>query len=112
MSGINALIATVTNSLDQVVAAINDALIIGSPSRKTFQLGKWAGEGFALGYAEALKPEQIARLTAGAVTNNTTQNRTTTMNFGNGITVHEANGMIERRINEAFEEIYQMLGGK
>lgn len=100
MSAWQWLVDTVTNLANAAYDAAKKALGIASPSKKFAYLGDMSGLGYAMAFAQAADPIEIARTIAQPVNNNTSSVRTFNQvnHFSSGLTTQRANRLIDQQI--------------
>jgi hypothetical protein len=106
--GIPALMAAAAKAALAALKQTQDSLLMHSPSGKFMELGVFAGQGFALGLAQALDGQRIAGLLARPVANNSgALSQQNIFHLGNGLTMSQAAAMIAANNEQIMDTLYR-----
>jgi hypothetical protein len=112
LGGIPLLIVAAARVAESALEAIKRTLGITSPSKAFEELGRFSGQGFQLGLARAMAPEDIARSMARPVNQLATSNQQNlTIQMASGVTIRDARGMIADSEERIMNSITNLLGG-
>lgn len=93
--GLPALLQVALNVANAALTQIKKALGISSPSKEFAKLGRYSAQGFQIGLAQAMSPEDIARSISKPVNQMmNSQQQNINLNFASGLTVRDVQGMI------------------
>jgi hypothetical protein len=111
LGGIPALVSAALRAADAALDTIKDRLGISSPSKAFAQLGMYSAQGFQQGLARAMSADDIARTMAGPVNQlSNSQQQSITMQFANGVTTRQVQGMIAENNEQIINTIVGALG--
>ena len=112
LMGIPSLILAATKAAEAALAAIKKKLGISSPSKAFQQLGMYSAQGYQLGLARAMSAEDLARTMARPVQNmSNSQQQNITMQFANGLTIRQVQGLIAENNDALIGQLNRALGG-
>jgi len=110
--GIPSLILVAYKVAESVLAAIKKKLGISSESKAFQQLGMYSGQGYQLGLAKAMSAEDLARTMARPVQSmSNSQQQNITMQFANGLTIRQVQGLIAENNESLIGQLNRALGG-
>lgn len=112
LMGIPSLIMAATKAATAALNAIKAKLGIHSPSVEFLKLGKFSGQGFQMGLANAMDPNTIARTMAKPVQNMSSQNAVSnTFHLSNGLTLRDVDEMMNQKINRFAGRLDRAMSG-
>ena len=110
--GIPSLILAATKAAEAALAAIKKKLGITSPSKAFQQLGMYSAQGYQLGLARAMSAEDLAQTMARPVQSmSNSQQQNITMQFANGLTIRQVQGLIAENNDALIGQLNRALGG-
>jgi hypothetical protein len=111
LGGIPALISAALKAADAALDTIKKRLGISSPSKAFEQLGIFSAQGFQLGLAKAMSPEDIARSMVKPVNQMTNaQQQHLTIQMGSGVTVQQMRNEIATNNEQLMNTLINFMG--
>lgn len=114
LMGIPGLIIVAAKAAASVLDTIKKKLGIASDSKEAIKLGKFTYSGFATGIeqmASMANPSRIARAFAKPITNmNSQQSTSNTFHLSNGLTVRDADRMMDQKIERFSRQLDKAMG--
>lgn len=110
--GLPSLLLIAQRIATSLLSQIKASLGIRSPSKAFEQLGLLSGQGFQVGLARAMNPNDIARTMARPVSQmSNSQQQNITMNFAGGLSMQQVQGMIAANNELLLGQLNRALGG-
>ncbi|RPI92882.1 MAG: hypothetical protein EHM40_11565 [Chloroflexi bacterium] len=112
LGGIPALVLAAAKAGEAALAAIKKKLDIKSPSGAFEKLGMYSAQGYQIGLAKSMKPDDIARTMARPVNQmSSSQQQHVTVQLSSGLTIQQAREMIAANNEQMMNTIIGALGG-
>jgi hypothetical protein len=112
LGGIPALVVAATKAGEAALNAIKSKLGIASPSKAFEQLGAFSAQGYRLGLARAMNPDDIARTMARPIGQmSSSQQQVFNMQFASGLTIRDVRGMISENNEQLLGQLNRAMAG-
>jgi hypothetical protein len=112
LGGIPMLVVAATKAAEAALATIKAKLGIKSPSKAFEQLGIYSAQGYQLGLARAMNPDDIARTMARPVNQMASSQQQTFINyFSSGLTTRDVQSMIDVNVESLVNTMSRAIGG-
>lgn len=110
--GLPNLLAMATRIATSLLTTIKRSLGISSPSKAFMALGLASAQGYQLGLARAMSPEDIARSVTRPVNQlAASSQQNITMNFASGLTTRDVSGMIQQNNDILIAQLNRAMAG-
>lgn len=110
--GIPGLVLAAAKAVEAVLKTFDDKLDMHSPSKVMEKRGVWSALGFGAGWNKAMNPNDVAQMMAKPLLNTSnSQQQNITMQFANGLTTRQVQGMIDQNSEQIMNTMISALGG-